>query len=47
VRTQDFLAAAATPETSTGNRHRARQLNFDDQSIFTYANANEHWWGYA
>ena len=35
------------PSLSDGLRHRARQFNFDDQSIFSYANANKHWWGYA
>lgn len=29
------------------NRHRARSINFNDQSIFTYAHANKNWWGYA
>lgn len=29
------------------NRHRARALNFNDQSVFTYAHANKNWWGYA
>ena len=38
-----FDAGQETPSL----RHRARSLNFDDQSIFTYANANKNWWGYA
>lgn len=28
-------------------RHTARAVNFNDQSIFTYAHANKNWWGYA
>lgn len=46
MRNAEF-AYAAPDAPSDGLRHRARQFNFDDQSIFSYSSPNKNWWGYA
>lgn len=43
---RDAFAFDAGPEVPS-SKHRARSINFNDQSIFTYAHANKNWWGYA
>ena len=45
MRTPHFVYL--TGEEAPSSRHRTREANFDDQSIFTYAHANKNWWGYA
>lgn len=45
MRTPHFVYL--TGEESPSYRHRARSVNFNDQSIFTYAHSNKNWWGYA
>jgi hypothetical protein len=45
VRRNDFLYIDAFGMPVQG-RHQARAMNFQDQSIFSYAHANKNWWGY-
>jgi len=43
MRTLEFAYATGTETPSS--RHRARSLNFEDQSIFSYSSPNKNWWG--
>ena len=46
MRSAEFAFQAPEGGVSKG-RHRARSLNFDDQSVFSYSSPNKSWWGYA
>jgi hypothetical protein len=41
---RDAFVFDAGPEVAS-QRHHARALNFEDQSIFSYSSPNKNWWG--